>query len=240
MNNEYIEKLESVLSDIKDNREPEIVQVSLDKLSEIINNFFNEFKNKCNEYLTQDIVRQDLETIYGAEESGEYEYNTIFVPNTTEAINNYREYLEGFEDYIKTVFNVNDNETDSNIINEKLSGIYDKNEEYINTLFTNKEMNISGGIKTIESMVEFIQDINDLREECLILSDAIRESFNKHESEDLFVIKLSASIIYIHSVMTFVSNISFSLKANINRIIESLNHIENPYIEKPDTSYKMF
>lgn len=241
MNRDFIEELTALFSDIKSNYDnSEVITPLLSKLKILINDFFASLKNNIDSFLITDTNIYNLKKIYDVIEEGGFEYNKVSIISCVDVLSRYKEYLEGLEEYIKTTFNVNEGEIDTHQIKEKNVFIFNKNEEYLENLFDeNSEMSIREAMEQFEIVTDYIEDLSSFQNEAINLI-VVLEQLKNNSKPELFMMKLSASSIYIYSLFTFNTKMFHELKDIVDEIVESIKDEKNPYIDEPKDDPVMF
>lgn len=250
MDKDYLSIIESIFGDIRDNNDnSDLVAGLLSQLKCTINDFFASVKKSTDDWLISDYTTLCLNRIYASLDNPKYNDISVNISECVDALSKYKEYLEGLEEYITTVFSV---QADDNIgvdnIKDKNCFVFDKNENYINGLFTYDNpdatfdgvpMSISDATREFEVVLEFITHLESFRVECISLTGLLNQEYKTKTNSELFLLKLSSSSIYIYSVFCFISRLSREIRNNVDSIQYTIERVDNPREEAPKT-YKMF
>lgn len=253
MNKEYLSILESIFGDIRDNSDnPDLVSGLISQLKVNINEFFANTKKRTDDWLVSDYTTTTLNRIYNALENPKYNDIKVHASECADALSKYKEYLEGLEEYIKTVFGIQeDDNVGIDAIKEKNSFVFDKNEGYIENLFaaTNAvpcdvysneygTLSLNDSVSEFEMVIEYLNNLDGFRDECLSLAELINQEYMKKSNSELFLMKSASAGIYIYSVLSFNQRLVRAIMYNVDAITTAMDMVDRP--APAPREYKMF
>lgn len=246
MNKDYLAIIESIFGDIRDNNDnPDLVSGLLSQLKNNINEFFADIKKYVDDWLVSDYTNTTLTKIYNALDIEKYNDVKAYIAECATALTKYKEYLEGLEGYIKTVFGVQEDDgVGIDAIKDKNCFVFDKNEEYIDNLFNSGDsyngvgMSLSDSINDFEMIIGYLNQIDTFRNECLSLAEVLDQEYKAKSNSELFLMKSAASGIYLYSVLYFNRRLVRELTNNFDNISWAIDAVDKPPIHPVE--YRMF
>lgn len=246
MDKEYLEILESIFGNIRDNSDnPDLVTGLISQLKTNINEFFASIKKYIDDWLISDYTGTTLTKIYNALNDEKYNIVEVNVSECADALTKYNEYLEGLEEYIKTVFGVQEDDgVGIDAIKDKNSFVFDKNRDYIDKLFNTCDVNddtrlsLSDSVTEFEMVLEYLNHMDVFRNECLSLAELLNQEYKSKSNSELFLMKSISSGIYIYSVLYFNRRLVREITNNMDSIVWAIEAIDKP--APPAVQYRMF
>ena len=125
------------------------------------------------------------------------------------AINEYRMYLSGMNEYISLVFE--DATTDSSAIISKINSIVKNDISFIPSIFKKGEMDLPCAVNQIVALVDFVKEAKEYDDNIVMLT----VEKDKHSANERIDIKEKCIEMYCTSVKRFTECVIDSAKENI-------------------------
>lgn len=246
MDKDYLGIIESLFTDIRDHSDnPDLVTGLLSQLKTAINEFFANIKKYTDDWLVSDNITNTINRIYDALSNPKYNDATVYVSYCLDALNKYKEYIGGLEEYIKTVFGIQEDDGVAiDNIREKNCFVFNKNGEYINGLFNADEsyhgnqVSMANAVNQFEVIIDYINHLDIFKNECLSLIEVISQEYASKGNSELTLLKISSASIYIYSILFFNQRLDREVMYIVDELDNSIRCADRPP-EEP-IKYQMF
>lgn len=209
----------------------------LDDMISASSRFFDDTISLTKEFFVNGEIGSNIKDVYAKLRTGNYMNNMV---RTNDHIGNYYEYqnyLDGFSEFVKIVMGVKRGEIETSKINEKLCNVYTNDKLFVSNSFicyneSETSVPVSEAMRYIEYIPDIFKSIGDFKDEVTSLLLAIKSELNVQSycGIELYALKLRACIMYISSIIRYISSLmkeEYSLFYEICLSLKRVNYGED-------------